>query len=249
MIIQPKDLQPQPISAILARSWIIGKRMWVSHFPFLFLIVSVLFWAQFFLAEWLRFKQVHGFVVYLVTTPVNDMLLSFYFAYVVLLMKRWETNVDGIAHLHAFQSALKMAPVLIVASLASYLLTLFGTILLVIPGVLFFLWLYLYPQVMAFEREGAIPSLKRSMYLVKGSTLHTLFVMLPFLALRLFLQFLPGFVLPETDGHPAVAFGLFIIREMILLPFEASAYYLLYLELRARKEAFDYDVYLEQCKA
>jgi hypothetical protein len=248
MIIQPKDLQPQPISAILAHSWIIGKRIWVRHFPYLFLMVSVLFWAQFFLEEWLRSKHVHSFAADLVTTPVSDVLLSFYFAYVVLLLKRWETDVDGIAHLHAFQSALKMAPVLIAASLVSYLLTLLGTILLVIPGVLFFLWLYLHPQVIAFEREGAIPSLKRSMYLVKGSTFHALFVMLPFLALRLFLQFLPGIVLPETDGHPAVVFGLFLIREMILLPFEASAYYLLYLELRARKEAFDYDVYLEQCR-
>ncbi|WP_339186168.1 hypothetical protein NST37_02225 [Brevibacillus sp. FSL K6-6036] len=246
MIIQPSNIQPQPISVLLGHSLKTGKRIWLSQFPFLFLIVSLLFWSEQALTGWAQSQQLKEAFSPLIMTPVNGILLSLYFVYVGIVLKRSHLGTQWDQQLQALTAFGSLVPVVILASLLEFAGVALGTLLLIIPGILLMIWFTVFPQVIAFEGMGAIAALKRSLFLVKGSTLRVLGIILIFAVVRAVLQYLPGFLFPAIASQPAIAFLLFLIREMLILPFEGAAYYLLYLELRTRKEAFDFDVYQEE---
>lgn len=163
-----------------------------------------------------------------------------------IVLKRSHLGTQWDQQLQALTAFGSLVPVVILASLLEFAGVALGTLLLIIPGILLMIWFTVFPQVIAFEGMGAIAALKRSLFLVKGSTLRVLGIILIFAVVRAVLQYLPGFLFPAIASQLTIAFLLFLIREMLILPFEGAAYYLLYLELRTRKEAFDFDVYQEE---
>lgn len=249
MIIQPINIHPQPISALLVHALQIGKRIWLSQFPVLFLVASLLYWSQQGLADWALSQGWHSSFVPLITAPVSVFFTNLYLVYVAIVLKRSDSGIHWDQQLQAVSATAVLLPTVILASLLSFAAIFLGTILLIIPGLLLLLWFTVFPQIAAFERIGAMASLKRSLFLVKGSSLRVAGLLLAFIAIRLVLQLVPELLFPTAASQPGLAFSLFIISEMLILPFEGAAYYLLYLELRARKEAFDYEVYREEAKA
>jgi hypothetical protein len=125
-----------------------------------------------------------------------------------------------------------------------------GIILLIVPGVIFFLWYVLSPIIVVLEGRGGIGALKRSRTLTQGHRwriLSTTAIMVT----ALLAVWIVGYVIVLLLGYAMHAGGaadetvmftlglLMAVLGWILTPTFFIGLVLIYFDLRARKEAFD----------
>jgi len=151
----------------------------------------------------------------------------------------------------AYRFVLPKLLTLIGASLLVGLVVGFGFLLLVVPGVIFSLWFYLTTPCIVVEGRRAAEGMSRSRALVSGNLGKTFLVGLlamliawvvaiPFgvvsgLCTKFFLR--DNFMLATTVRHLAN-----VIPQILAMPIGASAFILLYYDLRIRKEGFDLEM-------
>ncbi len=128
-----------------------------------------------------------------------------------------------------------------------------GFMVLIIPGLILWVWFAFIPQTVVIEGEGGIGAMKRSKYLVKGYFARTfaLFILI-FIAVSLVtgvisygitrFPFLGQYSRPLGEGAANVI-------SVLLEPFRIAAMTLLYYDFRIRKEGFDLEIMAEELTA
>jgi hypothetical protein len=142
----------------------------------------------------------------------------------------------------AVASALRRFPTLLLAGLVATLAILAGLALFVVPGV----WLggifTMLSAVIALEGAGAMGSIRRSMWLVRGRWWPTVgFVLMVGLLGSAAAQLVQLIALPAlTSGNTSIGAGLAFVVLMVIQGFVVAAigamYTRWYVDLRARKE-------------
>jgi len=147
-----------------------------------------------------------------------------------------------------FRAVLPKLAVLVGASLLAALVIGLGAMLLIVPGVIFALWLFVTTPSIVVENLGATAGMSRSKALTSGNLgkvfavgflvwLITVVVSLP-------IGFVIGFFSALLVGSGSMA-GAFLthlaglIGQILAMPIGAAAGVLLYYDLRIRKEGFD----------
>jgi hypothetical protein len=125
-----------------------------------------------------------------------------------------------------------------------------GTLLCLVPGLMFMTWFFATSSIVCLEGRGGTGAMGRSRELVRGSGWR----IFGFLLLTILLQgVLVGpvsvaaeLVLPRITDSMALRFTLSTVFQqilgMIVTPFFSAVLVLLYYDLRIRKEAFDLEV-------
>lgn len=109
----------------------------------------------------------------------------------------------------SFNAALDVLPSLIVGAILVGIIVLIGLILLIIPGIIFLVWLCLTQTVIVLERKGAVDALGRSKELTKGKWFHTFGVIV--------IIFLILLVASSIGGMVSSLFALFLPRPFATL--------------------------------
>ena len=128
---------------------------------------------------------------------------------------------------------------LLATNLLSGVLFVVGFILLIVPGVLFFVWYALAPCVVVLEGSWGWSALRRSKALAQGYFWRTLGILVA-LTLALFvIGFVTGFV-GGYMGTPPLVFNLVMqLLGLAAQPTVLLGLVLIYYDLRVRKEAYD----------
>ena len=126
---------------------------------------------------------------------------------------------------------------LLATNLLQIVVMLIGFVLLIVPGIIFSLWLIFVPIIVVLENTWGIAAFKRSKNLGKGYYLRT-FLLLALIVLCVYpfigiVGFGLGMLLPGT------AQLLIAIVSILVTPLILIVLVLLYYDLRARKEAYD----------
>jgi len=133
---------------------------------------------------------------------------------------------------------------LVMASLAQGVLVLLGTILLVIPGILAFCWLFAAPMALVVERiDNVSAALGRSRQLTRGQLGHVFKTLALGWVILIVLLFVVSIGLGLIGGlaglgdETAGFLGQWAF--ILMLPIVASVSSVLYFDLRIRTEAYD----------
>ena len=129
-----------------------------------------------------------------------------------------------------------------------------GYVILIIPGLIFWIWLAFIPQTVMIDGEGGISAMKRSKYLVKGYFSKTLILlMLLFVATSMITAVIALGItwLFSSLGQYSepLGTGAANVISVILEPFKMVAITFLYYDLRIRKEGFDLEIMAEELEA
>lgn len=130
---------------------------------------------------------------------------------------------------------LAVLPVVAGAALVAGLGIVGGLILLVVPGVIFFLRWHVVAQAAAIERVGGRRALRRSWSLTEANVLRVLFF---FICIGV-ISLVPSVPLARVFGHhhtTAIAFLIGTAVQVLIVSFTALATALLYYDLRCRRE-------------
>jgi hypothetical protein len=228
------DVEPKTILQIITTSFQRGGAAYLYLTPFLIIFLPFLYYLENSIAS----NELYGEKALFFF--LDNIFLSLYYAFVAILYSKRSDSYLKI-QIGSFVNLFKKTSSIILASIFYYVLVFLGSILLLLPGILFTIWFYLYPTIMVTEKKTVLDAFKRSRYLIKGSFFPMIFLLLIFTGLRFLLEtlllFLP--VVPETVN------GLvsYTLSSILTLPFEATAIYLLYLAFRADKEAFNFSEY------
>jgi hypothetical protein len=128
-------------------------------------------------------------------------------------------------------------PVLGVAILAG-LITGIGMLLLVIPGIIAAVMLWVVIPVAVVERPGVIASLRRSVELTKGYRLTIFGILIVIGLILVVISFILGFILASAAGYTVYNIGIWVLQAVIGA-FSATAAAVGYYYLRGAKEGID----------
>jgi hypothetical protein len=154
----------------------------------------------------------------------------------------------------AYRFVLHKLPTLILAGICVALVVYLGLLLLVVPGVIFGLWFALTTPAIVVEDLKATKGMSRSKALASGN-LGKIFSVA-------FLVFLLTLVVSMVAGYAGAFLGrivfpgnmtlnvffnqlVSVIAKILVVPIGATAYILLYYDLRIRKEGFDLQMLAE----
>lgn len=232
-MIEEVHVQPQPLSDLINRGVKLGGLMFKKVSILFYIITIVYFLATFYLAEFLGFY----FIGDVFLTFVNLSYSFFVTAYLMRIMMRESDEKKAFGK----WTFLKLLPILVIASFLYWLMFVLGSLLLIVPGILFFLYFLLFPSVIVIEQKSLFHSFKRSAQLVKGSFFRVALVYMIFLGVQAFgIIVLSFFMFSEWVWLTAL---IAAIIHILILPFQATILNLLYFELRAEREAFDFEVF------
>ena len=151
----------------------------------------------------------------------------------------------------AYKFALPKLWTLIVAAIMVGLSVMGGMILLIVPGIIFALWLLLTTPVIMIENTKATKAMGRSKFLVSGNLGKAFILAFCVLAITWILGMLFGLIAtaiakPMAGGNAMASmliqqFGS-MIGQILAAPIASAAYILFYYDLRIRKEAFDLEM-------
>lgn len=120
-----------------------------------------------------------------------------------------------------------------------------GTLLLVIPGIIFMVIYWLYAPAIVVEKAGPFSALGRSAHLTKGRRWHVFGLLLAIFLASLVFFFLTSMILGAVGGTlilwggaTVMAFGLYIVLALISA-YSAVANTVAYYYLRADKEGIE----------
>ncbi len=138
-----------------------------------------------------------------------------------------ECIANGIKHLF---------PVIAVGVLVSIMVSV-GTVLLIIPGILFLLWYWVAVPVAVVERPGIGASLKRSAELTKGSRWKLFALMLIVVPVLVFaVNFIVSFSVAAVSPGEAVVVGAVLVITALQSAFQSVVSAVTYHDLRIVKE-------------
>ncbi|WP_066055597.1 hypothetical protein [Robertmurraya korlensis] len=227
------DIEHKSTFQIFKLSFQRGKSAYLSLVFYLVLFLPLLFFLENIIVSSLNtFRGEQAFLFFF-----DNLFLSLYYAFTVLIFSK---NSDSFfkVQISSFSVLLKTLPAILLASIVYYLSILFGSLLLLIPGVLFLIWFYLYPIVITSEKQKSLASFNRSRYLLKGHFFQLLILLLVYTATRYVLEMIfQKLQLLNGMANDLVAYTL---SGVLTLPFEATALFLFYLSVRAEKEAFNF---------
>lgn len=239
MVILPDDLRPQSFGRLLKNSMRRSASIYFQSIPIILFVSAIFFFLneQINQATYESIGKSYNPISYHI---LNEIILSVsYAACIAFLVQRHSTVLNN--QIKAMISLLSVAPFVILAAFLYQFVVLAGSIFFIVPGILFIVWFIFYPQIIAFEKAGIIQAFKRSLKLVKGSYFVVLSVLLIMIGVDVFFIYLQGLI-PHEDYR----FIFYLLKNVIVIPFSASLYFLLYLDLRTRKEAFDYHIFEKQ---
>ncbi|NEU30508.1 hypothetical protein GN156_06885 [bacterium LRH843] len=232
-MIEGIDIQPQPLSNLLNRGFQLGGSMFRRVSKLFYLMTLLYFIATHYVAGMLG-PNVYGDVF----VTFANLSYSFYvMAYFIRIMMK-ESNKERKFKKGSF---LKLFPILFIAGFFYWLAFIAGSVLLIVPGVLFFFYFLFFPSIIAFEQKPLIKSFTRSMRLVRGSFFRVATIYAVFLGMQASAVIIASLLL-VSDSFLLTAFVAAIIH-IVILPFQATTLNLLYFELRAENEAFDFEVF------
>ena len=126
--------------------------------------------------------------------------------------------------------------------------------MLIIPGVLMWIWFAFIPQTVVIDGEGGVSAMKRSKYLVKGFFGKTFLLQaLIFVAISLITGIISYSItrfMPIPDQYSnTLGAGAANVISVLLEPFRIAAMTLLYYDFRIRKEGFDLEIMAAELEA
>lgn len=232
-MIEDIHIQPQPLSDVLNRGFKLGWLMFKRLSPFFYIGTILYFIAGHYLAGLLG----HGQLGEIFLTFVNLSYSFFVTAYLIRIMMRESDKTKDFRK----WTFLRLLPVLAFAGFFYWLAFFIGSIFFIIPGILFFIYFLFFPSIIAFEQKPLFQSFKRSAQLVRGSFFRVAVIYAVFLGIQAFAVLIVSLFL-VSESFLITALVATVIH-LIILPFQATALNLLYFELRAEREAFDFEVF------
>ncbi len=158
----------------------------------------------------------------------------------------------------AYRFVLPKLLTLIGASLLTGLVVGVGLLLLVVPGVIFSLWFYLTTPSIVVEGQGVLGGMSRSRALVSGNLGKVFLVGFLVTAITLVISMPLGtvssigamFLWRDSPMVGAIVNQFAnVISQVLAMPIGASAFILLYYDLRIRKEGFDLEMLAQSMSA
>lgn len=171
-----QQLKPMSISEIVSVSFSILSRRYFE-FVLPFLIISLIEWL--FSAIFRGFPPLHYpfFIGIVIFGAFGSIVLALVFnaisTGIVTQLAADEFLGKETSLKKSFNVALDVLPSIIVGAILVGIIVLIGFILLVIPGIIFLVWLCLTPTVIVLERKEAVDAVGRSKKLTKGKWFHT----------------------------------------------------------------------------
>ncbi|MHA1238915.1 MAG: zinc ribbon domain-containing protein [Candidatus Odinarchaeia archaeon] len=152
----------------------------------------------------------------------------------------------------AFSRSVNRLPSLLGGIIVSNIIIMIGLILLIIPGIIFAVWLSLVPQVILLENKPALSSIERSKNLVSSYwwkvfvilIITLLFVYLPILLF----QFIVSFIFPPMIITPSFRIVVSVITmffSSLFYPILPSVFTVLFYDLKIREKP---DMVIEDSK-
>lgn len=126
---------------------------------------------------------------------------------------------------------------LLSTNLLQVIIIVIGMVLLVVPGIIFMIWLIFVPIVVVLENTWGIEALKRSKNLGKDFFFRTLGLLIVIIIVAALFGGIVGAISGAVFGDVPQALLLFI--EILVGPLALIMIVLSYYDLRARKEAYD----------
>ena len=159
----------------------------------------------------------------------------------------------GEAYSQVLGSLFPLLGVLIIFALGSLVLSTIAAgigLMVLIPGIVVYVWFCMAAPVVIIEREGGFGALKRSRVLIKGFfdkgfllvvwlTLAEAFVVILVLSLP--------FLIGSFAGFPSLLSFLSICLSLPVNAFRIISTTMLYYDLRIRKEGYDLQVLAQEC--
>nr|WP_298689427.1 hypothetical protein [uncultured Dongia sp.] len=137
-----------------------------------------------------------------------------------------------------FARAIAVLPAVVIASLVLGILVGIGTVLLIVPGVIFYVVFWLYAPAIVAEKKGISEAFARSRELTKGKRWQ-IFAILLIIFIGLFIvDYVIGAVLGSALGAVAIATTVYVVNSAIGA-YMAVAVAVTYYYLRADKEGVD----------
>ncbi|MFB4159395.1 hypothetical protein ACE1TF_05890 [Geomicrobium sp. JSM 1781026] len=246
MRVSRSHVQPQQVKGLVGGMMNRGKDIFLISLPgniILLTIFVTLLFIGFELAYVNGFDSVTLNTLRLVNNTILVAIISVHVFYLFIYNQEsatyWQQVRIGLL------KTLKVIPVIIAATIVYAVFTSAGLALLIIPGILLYAYLGIYAQVIAFEGKGALSSLIRSRDLVKGSFWKVTGLLLSVLLLSNFITLVFELVARMlTATYPLwLDIIVYILSFLVIMPFVAGFYALLYFDLRSRQEAFDYKTF------
>ena len=146
-----------------------------------------------------------------------------------------------------YRYALRLLPSILWITILTTLATLFGFILLIIPGIIVLVRLAFAPAALVVEGHRGSKALRRSWRLTKGffwRTLGTLLLSGVIAAIVSGILSIPGELVVQALGPDAwpISAIVSVLATVLVTPFGMLVVVLLYFDLRIRKEGFDIEV-------
>jgi uncharacterized membrane protein len=183
-------------------------------------------------------SMVMAVVFTLATMLVNAALIK-------MVSEAYLGRAVGIAETYSYATRRLMT--VLGASLLATLVITVGYMLLVVPGVVFSLWLAFVTPVVVVEGSGAVAALKRSRALASGNLGKIFGLSLVLLVVALVVgsvfSIVEGAII-RGPGAGTVLLRTFLSQGVttLLQPFFSACWILLYYDLRIRKEGFDLEM-------
>ena len=120
-------------------------------------------------------------------------------------------------------------------------------LIVVIPGIIVYVWFCLATPVVIIEREGGFGALKRSRVLVKGFFQKAFLLVVSLTGVQTFVAIFPLILSLNSSILLSSFFSLFSICLLLLIePFKIISTTMLYYDLRIRKEGYDLQVLAQE---
>ncbi len=121
-------------------------------------------------------------------------------------------------------------------------------LIVVIPGIVAYVWFCLAAPVVIIEREGGFGALKRSRVLVKGFFQKTFILVVSLTGVQTFVALFPLILsLANSSILLSSLFSLFSLCLLLLIePFKIISTTMLYYDLRVRKEGYNLQVLAQE---
>ena len=120
-------------------------------------------------------------------------------------------------------------------------------LIVVIPGIVVYVWFCLVAPVVIIEREGGFGALRRSRVLVKGFFQKAFILVVLLTGVQTFVVIFPLILSFANSSILSSFFSLFSICLLLLIePFKIISTTMLYYDLRIRKEGYDLQVLTQE---
>src|SRR5690625_191989 len=249
-MMEPEQIQPMSVRELFKNAMRKGTEIFSLSLIGNFVIIALFSTIVFILYDYLESIEVNNTQLNTLGI-INNMLfisLTSVNVFYLLVNKEDQSFMEKVKS--SLLKTLKMMPTLLATTIVFSIFVTLGFTLLLIPGLILFTYLGIYAQTIAFENQGIIASLLRSRDLVKGSFWKVFGVLVSLFILTtltiLIIAILIGTIIPANYLWLEVL--IYCISYSLMMPFIGSIYTLLYFDLRARQEAFDYNTFENEQK-